>query len=102
MLAIEAKTDQERIEQAYGVAEPNPSVIALNAVSAAHAVNAFMLDYLGLREPGPTVQFEHFHFVPRAKVDRVQPRRDEHCSECSPVGRRYGRGDAIPLPVVEG
>jgi len=102
MLAIEAKTDRERIEQAYGVAEPNPSVIALNAVSAAHAVNAFMLDYLGLREPDPTVQFEHFHFLPRAKVDRVQPRRDEQCSECSPAGRRYGRGDTIPLPVTEG
>jgi len=102
MLAIEAKTDQERIEQAYGVAELNPSVIALNAVSAAHAVNAFMLDYLGLREADLMLHFEHFHFVPRTRMDRVQPRREEHCSECSPVGRRYGRGDTVPLPVAEG
>ena len=48
-LAKEAKTDEERKAQAYGVEEPNPSVISLNAVSAAHAANDFLLDYLGLR-----------------------------------------------------
>ena len=30
-LAKEAKTDEERKAQAYGVNEPNPSVISLNA-----------------------------------------------------------------------
>ena len=48
-LAIEAKSDSERKEQAYGVQEPNPSVISLNAVAAAHAVNDFLFDFLGLR-----------------------------------------------------
>ena len=38
-----------------GVQEPNPSVITLNAVAAAHAVNDFLFDFLGLRAPeGPT------------------------------------------------
>src|SRR5207302_3514904 len=44
-LATEAKTDAERVDQAYGTSEPNPSVIALNGISAAHAVTDFMLDY---------------------------------------------------------
>ena len=101
-LAIEAKTDDERKAQAYGVEEPNPSVIALNAISAAHAVNDFMLDYLSLREEPATMHFEHFHFAPRVKVARVQPRRDPNCPECSPGGRRYGRADATSLPSVEG
>src|SRR4029077_15707231 len=48
-LAREAKSDAERKAQAYGVEEPNPSVITLNAVAAAHAVNDFLLDYLALR-----------------------------------------------------
>ena len=34
-LAIEAKTDAERKAQDYGVREPDPSVITLNAVAAA-------------------------------------------------------------------
>lgn len=50
---------------AYGVEEPNPSVISLNAISAAHAVNDFMLDYLGLRPEPPTLYYEHFHLLGR-------------------------------------
>jgi hypothetical protein len=102
LLAIEAKTDEERKAQAYGVAEPNPSVIALNAVSAAHAVNDFMLDYLGIRESAKELEFQHFHFVPQPRLMRVQPRRDPSCSECSQDGPRYGRADGTPLPVIEG
>lgn len=101
-LALEAKTDDERKAQAYGVQEPNPSVIALNAISAAHAVNDFMLDYLGLREEPKALEFEHFHFGPQRRVSRVQPRRDQDCSECATAGRRYGRGDAVSLPTIEG
>ena len=45
-LAIEAKTDEERKDQDYGVSEPNPSVITLNAVAAGQAVNDFLFDFL--------------------------------------------------------
>ena len=77
MLAIEAKTDRT---DRTGVrsSQPNPSVIALNAVSAAHAVNAFMLDYLGIREDDAALHFEHFHFVPR--VGRTVCNHDETTS----------------------
>ena len=100
-LAIEAKTDDERKAQAYGVEEPNPSVISLNAIAAAHAVNDFLLDYLGLRSGGGTLYYEHFHFL-TAKRNLVQPRKEADCSECSRGGKRFGRGDSTELPCIEG
>ena len=97
-LAIEAKSDRERKEQAYGVHEPDPSVITLNAVAAAHAVNDFLFDFLGLRNDDGEAVYEHFHF-PRRKAQRVTPRRDPDCRECV---QRLAMGDALELPVVEG
>jgi hypothetical protein len=100
-LAKEAKTDEERKSQAHGVEEPNPSVISLNAISAAHAVNDFLLDYLGLRPEPSQLYYEHFHFLKRTR-SLVEPRKDKECSECSHSGLRFGRGDAVALPCVEG
>ena len=97
-LAIEAKSDSERKEQAYGVQEPNPSVITLNAVAAAHAVNDFLFDFLGLRSGDVEAAYQHFHFD-RGKAQRVLPRRDAECRECV---HRLGMGDALELPVVAG
>ena len=97
-LAIEAKSDSERKEQAYGVHEPNPSVITLNAVAAAHAVNDFLFDYLGLRTGDVEAGYHHFHFD-RGKAQRVTPRRSPECRECV---HRLAMGDALQLPVVEG
>jgi hypothetical protein len=98
-LAKEAKTDEERKAQAYGAEEPNPSVISLNAVSAAHAVNDFMLDYLNMRPGEGQSNYEHFHFLKRAR-NLVQPRKGRDCSECSREGLRFGRGDSVGLPSV--
>ncbi len=100
-LAKEAKTDDERRAHAYGVEEPNPSVITLNAVAAAHAVNDFLLDYLGLRPDGGQLYYEQFHFLKRART-LVEPRQDRDCPECSQGGLRYGRGDAVGLPCIDG
>jgi ThiF family len=100
-LAKEAKTDDERKAQAYGVDEPNPSVISLNAVSASHAVNDFVLDYLGLRPDSGKLYYEHFHFLKQTRT-LVEPRKSGDCSECSHIGQRYGRGDSVPLPCIEG
>lgn len=97
-LAIEAKSDRERKEQAYGVQEPSPSVITLNAVAAAHAVNDFLFDYLGLRTRDIEAVYQHFHFD-RGRIQRVLPRRDVECRECVD---RLAMGDALALPVVEG
>ena len=97
-LAIEAKSDSERKEQAYGVQEPNPSVISLNAVAAAHAVNDFLFDFLGLRTSDAEPAYRHFHFA-RGKSQHVFPRRDAECRECV---QRLAMGDALELPVLEG
>jgi hypothetical protein len=97
-LAIEAKTDEDRLAQAYGTQEPNPSVITLNAVAAAHGVNDFLLDYLGLRDE-TEVAYQHFHFLSR-KQDTVDPRMDWRCPECAATGFRYARGDGVQLPVL--
>jgi len=100
-LAKEAKTDEERRAQAYGVEEPNPSVITLNGISSAHAVNDFLLDYLGLRQEREELYYEHFHCL-KGKQSLVAPRFDADCPECSPSGLRYGRGDSVSLPCIEG
>ena len=97
-LAIEAKSDSERKEQAYGVQELNPSVITLNAVAAAHAVNDFLFDFLGLRTDHVEATYHHFHFH-RGKTQRVIPRRSPDCRECV---HRLAMGDALELPVMDG
>ena len=95
-LAIEAKSDAERKDQAYGVREPDPSVITMNAVAAAHAVNDFLFDFLDLRGE-PASAYRHMHFLRDAMQD-VVPRSDPHCPEC---GRRFAMGDALELPVLD-
>ena len=97
-LAIEMKTKEERKDQAYGVREPNPSVITLNAVSAAHAVNEFLFDFLDLRSNDRETMYQHHHFL-TGKMQHVIPRRDPDCYECS---RRLGMGDAVELPTISG
>lgn len=101
LLAKEAKTDEERKAQAYGVEEPNPSVISLNAISAAHAVNDFLLDYLGLRQESGDLHYEHFNSLKGTRT-LVRPRRDADCSECSHSGKRYAQGDLAELPCTDG
>ena len=98
-LAIEAKTDEQREDQAYGVREPNPSVITMNAVSASHAVNEFLFDFLDLRpEKFRKTVYEHYHFL-TGNTQYVIPRADPDCHECS---RRLGMGDALDLPTLYG
>ncbi len=95
-LAIELKTDEERKNQAYGVEEPNPSVITLNAVAAANAVNDFLFDYLDLRSGNRELIYQHHHFL-RNVSQSVMPRRNSNCFEC---GERLGMGDALELPTI--
>lgn len=97
-LAIEAKSDDERKEQAYGTRVPNPSVITLNAVTAAHAVNDFLFDFLDLRSKNIQTAYQHFHFL-KGDIRVITPRHDPDCRECS---GRFGMGDAMELPTISG
>jgi hypothetical protein len=100
-LAKESKTDEERKAQAYGVEEPNPSVISLNAIAASHGVNDFLLTYLGIRPEQKSLYYEHLDVL-ASKQRLVAPRKDADCPECSHSGTRYGRGDEVELPCIEG
>ncbi len=99
-LAEEWKTDHERLDQQYGTASPNPSVITMNSVSAAHAVNDFLFYFIGLNradERPPYMRFDHLSGSPRLE----EPRRSPTCTECSsgPTSR-YGMGDVHQLPCA--
>lgn len=98
-LAQEAKSDEERRQQAYGTSEPSPSVISLNAVAAAHGVNDFLFDFLALRPTSDGVQYRHLHAV-ATRPASVHPRRSLTCSECGEgQSSRFGCGDSRQLPT---
>ena len=96
-LAWEAKTERERRDQEYGVAVPNPSVITLNALGAAHAASRFMHAYLGLSEASRTTDLRIHPITGEACHD--VPRHDLHCPECG-VDGRLAQGDALDLPTL--
>jgi molybdopterin/thiamine biosynthesis adenylyltransferase len=99
-LAGEWKTNEERLDQQYGTNVPNPSVITMNAVAAAYAVNEFLFYFTGLNHPGqriPYLRFDHLNGAPKFE----EPRRGQTCSECSLTPRsRFGMGDAHQLPCA--
>jgi len=103
-LQEEALSDEERQAQRY-VDEPDlpaPSVITLNAVAAAHAVNDYLMRVTGLRSEKATE--DYVYFEPQDGAVRYDvPRKDPSCHECgSASGSRYGRGDASELPTRPG
>lgn len=99
-LSMELITHEERQHANYGVDEPNPSVITLNAVSASQAVNDFLFDMLELRTSAP-LSYTHISHV-RRKQERWLPRADEGCQECGNTdASRFAMGDAAELLAFE-
>ena len=96
----EALTESERRAQRYvdddNVAEP--SVIALNVLSASQAINDFMMMFTGLY--GDTVLLSHqLHFVRNRELNRIEAMRNLDCLDCSDLGRsRRARGESVRLP----
>ena len=100
-LALESKSDEERKAQNYGVLEPNPSVITLNAVAAAHGVNEFLFDYLSIRPPRAGLEYLHLSSAGHDFPSRAHPRKDKACRECSvTAGSRFAKGDGCQLPTI--
>ena len=93
-LAEEATNPEQLRRQRYIDEIPAPSVITLNAVASAHAVNDFLFAITGL-----TTHYElrwlKFHPNTGTAVTEI-PRRDEDCTECS---GRLGAGPSIRMPV---
>jgi hypothetical protein len=99
-LREEALSGEERARQRYvDVLEvTEPSVIALNALSAAPAVNDLMMMFTGLY--GDTVTLRHqMHFAIDRAWTVVEGRTCLDCLDCTchPKSRR-GRGDRARLP----
>jgi hypothetical protein len=97
-LTLEFLSNEERQDANYGAQEPNPSVITLNAVSAAHAVNDFMFDVLELRSD-QNVRYRHMSHINRNRAIYSEPRNDGLCSECGAlkVGSRFAMGDELDV-----
>jgi molybdopterin/thiamine biosynthesis adenylyltransferase len=99
-LQEEALAPDERRAQRYveddEVAEP--SVITLNAVSAAQAANDIMMMFTGLFDAGTRLEHQ-LHFARDREYSTVSGRSTEDCLDCSlhPKSRR-ARGDRARLP----
>ncbi|BAJ30982.1 hypothetical protein KSE_52050 [Kitasatospora setae KM-6054] len=102
-LQEEALTAEQLRRQRY-VQDENvhaPSVISLNAVAVAHAVDDYLLRVTGLLPVTYEPRWREFHPAAPAPLDRVRsqiPRKEEDCSECSDAGR-LGLGTRRRLPT---
>ena len=94
-LAEEAESRDQRAAQRYVDDVPAPSVITLNAVAAAHAVNQYLfatVELQGLPEEVQWLKFRPIDSEPTVEL----PRRESGCSECQ---GRLGSGRLQELPI---
>lgn len=99
LLAMAAKDEQAQSDQTYGTRQDNPSVITMNAVAAAHAVNDFLTFFLGLSSPDSGLPYHRWDHLTRG-YSQDEPRRDHRCRECGDTeASRAGMGDARSLPT---
>lgn len=100
-LQEESISDAERRAQAY-VDDPAvvaPSVMTLNALAGAQAVNDFSFYVTGLAAEDAPLDYVRFR-PSRREVWWDEPRASADCTECSlSIGSRYARGDDRRLPV---
>ncbi len=98
-LQEEGMSDGElRANRYLDAAIAQPSVIALNAVGAAHAVNDFLFYITGLMRPNASTDYMR-HFARCRQTSLIAPRSDPACTECGPAQHsRLGRGDTRRLP----
>lgn len=102
-LQDEALTPEQRRRQRYidDTAVHAPSVITVNAVAAAHAVNDYLLTTVGLVYPAAQRRWTRHHPTAVKATDRAvtdEFRRDDGCRECGHDGR-LGAGPGRRLPT---
>ena len=99
----EALSDKERRAQAYVDDQTVlvPSVMALNALASAQAVNDFMFYMTGLVEDESA--FDYMYFQPtRRNVRNERPGMSVDCRDCGKVpNSRFARGDGESLPTKD-
>ncbi len=101
MLQDEALSETERQQQRY-VEDKQiaaPSVITLNALGAAQAVNDFLFHYLGLFDCGQAEASYWLHYSRERKWRHTECRADSECLHCGTMSRSsFARGDRTALP----
>ncbi|HPO85016.1 MAG: hypothetical protein DPW21_00570 [Anaerolineae bacterium] len=102
-LTLEGLSEKERRAQRYVDDEEieEPSVITLNALSAARVANDFMMMFTGLFSD--QVNLDHLmEFAEIRQLNRVGHLTDEGCLDCGTSNKsRYARGDRARLPCRE-
>ena len=94
-LAEEAASPQQQAAQRYVAEIPDPSVITLNAVACAHAVNDYLFATLELQEMPQEIHW--LKYRPTSSCPTIEvPRRDPDCPECH---ARLGAGRLQQLPI---
>jgi hypothetical protein len=94
-LAIEATERHQAVAQDYGTEGPAPSVITLNALAAAEAVNLFLFYITGLAAPDSDLAY--WRFRPGSRSIRFdEPKTHPACPEC---GGRFGMGSMLSMPT---
>lgn len=94
-LAEESASPEQRAAQRYVPEIPAPSVVTLNAVAAAHAVNEYMFATVGLADSDLRPEWLRHHPLQR-RFAQERTRTDPTCTECS---GRLGAGPLLRLPV---
>ena len=94
-LAEEAASPEQQASQRYVEDVPAPSVITLNAVACAHAVDQYLFTTLGLQDMSEEIHW--LKYRPTTASHTIElPRREPDCSECR---GRLGAGRLKTLPV---
>ena len=99
-LAEEATSPQQRDAQRYVDDVHAPSVITLNAVACAHAVDHYLFSTLALIEMPEEVHWLTYRATPTYEpyLTVEPPRQGNTCTECQ---GRLGAGRLQTLPVRE-
>ncbi len=102
-LALEGLSEKERRAQRYIDDEDviEPSVITLNALSAARVANDFMMMFTGLFNED-TILSHLMEFAEERQLYHINHQTNEQCLDCGNGSRsRRARGDRARLPCRE-
>jgi hypothetical protein len=101
-LQEESLSSVMRVRQKY-TDDPDvvaPSVITLNATTAAQAANDFLFYITGLARPTAFNGYVRSHPLMR-RLEMLSPRKDASCRDCGTTSEsRFGRGDSVLLPLI--
>jgi molybdopterin/thiamine biosynthesis adenylyltransferase len=99
-LQAEAMSEKEHAEQRY-IDDPEvaePSVITLNALSAAPAANDLMMMFTGLYDDSAEL-LHQLNFARERRIDSIEPKANPRCLECGELTKsKRSRGDGVRLP----